>query len=398
MKKHEPNQMTTYIFPINGLRHHDFKERLDELYEHAQGRRVSVSIEHDNPGETDAVIVYMGQSCVGYVRSGTDRERACELIAASGRCSLLGRIVGVCREQRLLWMELTAADAAVVKHPADSPTMLAGWTFNGRTLPIDEGCVRLHAMLSNLEMLIEADEPWDADMEEWLGYIVSNMWRDISLEATQQVRRILTLLTAGSTRHDVYAVKADTLQVAVDHMGSPEVRRMQARQIVDMAHSDAMELLMLQYGDDAKAAVRQLPDALVRLFLQDGEIFMGRLWYMHRPQKQIQAVKTLLSMMVRLKDDDGKTETDAIPREWMLAWGARQKDRAKADVVQQIVCSFEMERNNPALALKLQDMLESSCPAPSINNNFAEGSVTMNAGSSMNGDVNMDNNTNYQNT
>lgn len=155
---------------------------------------------------------------------------------------------------------------------------------------------------------------------------------------------------------------------------------------------------MLQYGDDAKAAVRQLPDALVRLFLQDGEIFMGRLWYMHRPQKQIQAVKTLLSMMVRLKDDDGKTETDAIPREWMLAWGARQKDRAKADVVQQIVGSFEMERNNPALALKLQDMLESSCPAPSINNNFAEGSVTMNAGSSMNGDVNMDNNTNYQNT
>lgn len=154
MKKHEPNQMTTYIFPINGLRHHDFKERLDELYEHAQGRRVSVSIEHDNPGETDAVIVYMGQSCVGYVRSGTDRERACELIAASGRCSLLGRIVGVCREQRLLWMELTAADAAVVKHPADSPTMLAGWTFNGRTLPIDEGCVRLHAMLSNLEMLM----------------------------------------------------------------------------------------------------------------------------------------------------------------------------------------------------------------------------------------------------
>ena len=106
-------------------------------------------------------------------------------------------------------------------------------------------------MLSNLEMLIEADEPWNADMEEWLGYIVSNMWRDISLEATQQVRRILTLLTAGSTRHDVYAVKADTLQVAVDHMGSPEVRRMQARQIVDMAHSDAMELLMLQYGAKA---------------------------------------------------------------------------------------------------------------------------------------------------
>ena len=77
--------MTTYRFAITGLRHHDFANRLDELYDKAMGKRMSISIEHDNPGEMDAVIVYWGRCFVGYVRSGTDREKACSLILSSGR-------------------------------------------------------------------------------------------------------------------------------------------------------------------------------------------------------------------------------------------------------------------------------------------------------------------------
>ena len=72
---------------INGLRHHDFKGRLDELYKLAPGRRMAISIEHDNPKETDAVIVYWGKELVGYVRSGKDRELAYTLIKTSGRCA-----------------------------------------------------------------------------------------------------------------------------------------------------------------------------------------------------------------------------------------------------------------------------------------------------------------------
>jgi len=49
--------MPTYRFPINGIRHHDFKGRLDELYELAPGKRMSISVEHDNVGEVDAAIV-----------------------------------------------------------------------------------------------------------------------------------------------------------------------------------------------------------------------------------------------------------------------------------------------------------------------------------------------------
>ena len=50
-------RMPTYRFPINGIRHHDFKGRLDELYELAPGKRMSISVEHDNVGEVDAAIV-----------------------------------------------------------------------------------------------------------------------------------------------------------------------------------------------------------------------------------------------------------------------------------------------------------------------------------------------------
>ena len=33
--------MTTYRFAITGLRHHDFANRLDELYDKAMGKRMS---------------------------------------------------------------------------------------------------------------------------------------------------------------------------------------------------------------------------------------------------------------------------------------------------------------------------------------------------------------------
>src|SRR5574344_1556948 len=101
--------MDTQRFIINVLHHHDFKDRPDELYEIAPARRVSISIEHENAHEEDAVIVYMGNKCVGYVRSGNDRETACAIIRTSGRDSLLGKIVGVERKNRWLYMEVTTA-------------------------------------------------------------------------------------------------------------------------------------------------------------------------------------------------------------------------------------------------------------------------------------------------
>lgn len=349
--------MPNYRFPINGIRHHDFKGRLDELYELAPGKRMSISVEHDNVGEKDAVIVYWGSKFVGYVRSGEDRERAVALIETSGRGSLLGRIVGVDRDNRWLWMEITTETEIAVTHE-DKPNLLTNWTFDGETLPLDEEEHRLHTMLCNLEMTTEALEPWDDEMAEWLAYVEENLWRDISLETSEHVKQILGFLTVGSTTYPEYARAASRLQYSIDYMASPEVRRLQAQQIIDKAHTDAMTLLLLHYDDAAKEAILQLPKELVTLFLKDGEAFMGRLWYLHRPTKQIRALNTLLSMMVRLKDNSGEDASTSIPREWLLQWGANQQDKRKAEFVQEVLARYEMERTNPELAEKIEGMLD----------------------------------------
>lgn len=362
--------MPIYRFPITGIRHHAFKGRLDELYECAPGKRVSISIEHDNPEETDAVIAYWGKKPVGYVRSGEDREKAATLIGQTGRGSLLGRVVDVDRVKRWLWLEVSSEQ--MLTHTVDvRPNLLTNWTFEGKTLPTDEEEVRLHTMLCNLEMLTEEQVPWDEDMEEWLEYTEQNLWRDISLETSELVKRILTLLTAIDD--DAYRTAASRLQLATDCMGSPEVRRLQAQQIIDKAHTQSMDMILLHYAESSKDAIRKLPEELLTLFLKDGELFMGRMWYLHRPYKQVQTIKTLLAMMVRLRDDDGETASQSIPREWLVSWGKRQQDKRKAEVVKEIISSFELQRTNPMLAQQMDEML-AHCNRKSLITNF-HGSV-----------------------
>lgn len=349
--------MTLYRFPINGLNYHDFQGRLDELYELALGRRMSISIEHDNPSEPDAVIAYLGNNFVGYVRSGIDRKRACALIKASGRETLLGKVVGVDRMKRWLWLEVTSQCPEPPLAESTS-TLLTDWSFEGELLPCDEAEQRLHAMLSNLEMTVDAGEAWDVDMEQWLEYIEQNLWRDISIESTRQVRRILDMLTATTDVLPLNQEKADRLQLAIDVMGSPEVRRLQAAQILQMASSKQMDRLLLCYGERAREAIGKLPETLVQMFREDGERFVGRLWYLHCPHRQTQAVKTLLAMMVRLEGEDKGSAPQGIPEQWLLNWGARQKDKAKADTVREIIGTYEMELTNPELARQIQQMTD----------------------------------------
>ena len=356
--------METYKFIINGLRHHDFKDKLDELYEFAPGHRMSISIEHDNAHEEDAVIVYLGSKCVGYVRSGADRKRACSLLRSSGRGSLLGKIVGVERKNRWLYMEVTTA-CEVSKTVDDRKNILSGWEFDGKLLPMEESVHRLHAMLDNLKQVLECEEPWDEDMEEWLLYVEENMWRDISKECSEKVSEILTLLSSGGAHCLEYSEKASRLQYSIDYMASPEVRRFQAQQIIERAHSRDMDLLLLHYGERAKEKILQLPPELKKLFLQDGEVFMGRIWYLHCPYRQVSAILTILSMIVRIQDNEGECASDNIPRKWLMEWARKSENSDCAEFVHKVVSDYDLSQRNPQLLKELQ-LLESSC-RPSLN-------------------------------
>lgn len=375
--------MDTLRFIINGLRHHDFKDRLDELYEIAPARRVSISIEHENAHEEDAVIVYMGNKCVGYVRSGNDRETACAIIRTSGRDSLLGKIVGVERKNRWLFMEVKT-ECEVVKTVDSRQNVLSGWEFDDKVLPMEESVHRLHTMLDNLKMVLECEEPWDEDMEEWLKYVEENMWRDISKENSEKISEILALLSSGCEHLPEYKEKASRLQYSIDYMASPEVRRFQAQQIIERAHSRDMDLLLLYYGERAKEKILQFPLELKKLFLQDGEVFMGRIWYLHCPYRQVSAILTILSMIVRIQDNEGECASDNIPRKWLMEWGNRDLENAIA--VDRILKTYELEKQNPLLAKQLQEMQDKNCEK---KNFFAEGSVTLQAGSTLLGDVNI---------
>lgn len=373
--------MDTLRFIINGLRHHDFKDRLDELYEIAPARRVSISIEHENAHEEDAVIVYMGNKCVGYVRSGNDRETACAIIRTSGRDSLLGKIVGVERKNRWLFMEVKT-ECEVVKTVDSRQNVLSGWEFDDKVLPMEESVHRLHTMLDNLKMVLECEEPWDEDMEEWLKYVEENMWRDISKENSEKISEILALLSSGCEHLPEYKEKASRLQYSIDYMASPEVRRFQAQQIIERAHSRDMDLLLLYYGERAKEKILQFPLELKKLFLQDGEVFMGRIWYLHCPYRQVSAILTILSMLVRIQDNEGEYASDNIPRKWLIEWGNR--DRENAIAVDRLLKTYELEQQNPMLAKELQEMQEKSREKQNV---FTEGSVTLQAGSTLLGDV-----------
>ncbi len=391
--------MPSYCLPITGLRHHDFKGRLDELYELAPGRRMSISIEHDNPSETDAVIAYMGKDFVGYVRSGTHREQACALIQASGRDTLLGKVTSADREKRWLWLEINMEQPTTLPKPESRPTPLTNWSFDGELLPIDEEELRLRSMLSCLEDTLATRDPWDDDMEQWLQYVEQNLWRDISQETSLRTSRILTLLTEAD-RPDYYP-QANRLQMTIDRMGSPEWRLRQANQIIEQAQSKQMTSLLLHYGDKARESIQKLPEPLLTLFLDDGERFMGRLWYLHCPHQQIRALKTLLAMMVRLHAQDAESApTDSIPMPWALSWAKRQQDKSKAEVVRELLSTFELERTSPQFAQQIQQMMDSCNTAvreanvlkevaalPRINNTFAQGSVSVNAGATLMGNI-----------
>lgn len=296
--------MPTYRFIINGLRHHDFADRLDELFLSALGRRVTLSIEPDNPSEADAVIAYLGQCCLGYVRSA-QRAEACGLIRALGLEAMQGRMVEADPQRRWLTVEVVA-DEALPSLPIGRPAHpLTGWHFDGRTLPEEEKEHRLRTLLASLLLTVKACEPWEEDMEEWLVYVDQELWRDISSDCSEKVEQLLRLLTDGTPAQPLYADKALRLQLAMDRMGSPEVRRQQAEHICQRAFSRSMDELLCYYkGDEPLQAVLTLPAELLRLYLTDSEALMGRLWYYRLPREQVRGVLTLLALMVRLRKDE----------------------------------------------------------------------------------------------
>lgn len=97
--------MPKYRFHVVGIRHHDYAGKLAELYQKAEGNSMSMHLEKDNVLEENAIIVYMADKFVGYVRTGLEREQAEELVRMN-RLSVIGRVVEIDPEYRMITIEV----------------------------------------------------------------------------------------------------------------------------------------------------------------------------------------------------------------------------------------------------------------------------------------------------
>ena len=345
-------------FPITGIRHHDFKDRLDELHKLAPGKRVTLSIEHENVAETDAVICFMGCQHLGYVRSGNDRDRAFGAIEASGRRSIMGRAVSVSPDGRTALVEVEVAEPAVtVKHESDD--VLKAWSYDGPMLHEATETVRLHSMTDMLVALIDGGEAWDEDMEACLETIGKEGWRDISLEFRSQLEHCMQGLT-GACNTPGYAAAAERMQYIIDYMGSPETRRRQAQWLIDVARSEEMKRIRLSCGDKAVQLAERLPRSSFEMFVNDGEVFMGKLWYLRQPYNVARGVLTLVALNLLLNEGDKEGWLDCIPQEWLMAWARRRGSEADAEVVHRIIADHKLEQTDKPL-LDLLDQMHETC-------------------------------------
>lgn len=343
-----------FRFPIIGIRHHDFKGRLNELYELAPGKRVTMSIEHENPVETDAVICFLGGEHLGYVRTGEDHDRALGVLKSLGRRSVIGKVTDVDRECRIIWME-TRSDTAVSVERQAHPAFLDSLRYDGPMIPMPKGMVQLHSMIDTLEMLVEDREPWDEEMETYLDAVMELGWMDISVEFRSQLEHTLHMLTMADDMEG-YREAACRLQYFIDFMGSPETRQRQARWLLETARGEEMKRVRMAYGERASEVVRMLPEVFVDMFLNDGEMLMARLWYLRQSGTTVRGILTLIALSIILKEETQEISLTDIPREWIIAWARRRENEKKADVVHQLIADFALERNDDALARQLDEM------------------------------------------
>lgn len=347
--------MPIYRFPITGIRHHAFKGRLDELYECAPGKRVTMSIEPENEAEPDAVICLLGCEHLGYVRSGNDHDAALKLLETSGKRSIIGKVVEVDRRNRVVWVEADAPAPTDDTRPRHKGNLLETWKYDGPLLPDPTELTLLHSVADTLEMLVEQREPWDEDLQAYLTAIGEHCWRDISIEFRAQTERTLHKMTEAAEMKG-YAEAAIRLQFIIDHMGSPETRQRQARWLLDATRSEDMQRVRAAYGPHAEAAAAGLPPVFVDLFLSDGEILMGRLWYMRQRHEVIRGVLTLLALNVLLREEAREISYDGISREWMIEWAKRRGDAEADSVVHQLIADFELAQTDAPLLRRLDEM------------------------------------------
>ena len=289
--------------PIVGIRHHAFKDCLEEMYASAVGRMVVLCVDADNVAEKNAVMATLQGRCLGFVRSGKNREVAYEALRASGKTLLMSRVVEVNREQREVWVELSAKSLPEKLHHEEAPHLLTGWQYDGPVLHhSSEEVARLCHTSVLKECLCLAPKAWDDELECLLQSVCDCGWMDMSGEAFDEMSESLEMLTALGERDEQFAQAARRLQYAMDYMGSPETQQRRMEWLRGLVHSDQMQRLLREMGQEAERRVQQLPARLLVEFDISECDTMARLWYFRLSRSTVWAVLSLLATRLWLDE------------------------------------------------------------------------------------------------
>lgn len=294
--------MPKYRFHVVGIRHHDYAGKLAELYQKAEGNSMSMHLEKDNVLEENAIIVFMADKFVGYVRTGLEREQAEELVRMN-RLSVIGRVVEIDPEYRMITIEVDT-DIVVKSTGRTRGNALRKWRYSGELLRSSEKMIGMKAMLDNLQMCVEQQRQWDETMSRYFDFIVKNLWLDASVETQQQLDTIEQLLTANSDIVEGYRNVAAKLQFVIVDANSPESRKRQVKHLQKLSQSKEMKQLINDLGDRAMEVAEKIPNALKKLFDSDPQEYVGRLRYLRCPYWQLHQLETLMAMRIALKSRD----------------------------------------------------------------------------------------------
>lgn len=295
--------MAVYQFSIVGLCHHDFGDNLSELPDKIRNRKLLASIEHDNPLEKDAVIVYLGNKVVGYVRTD-ERLLACAIIRHLRKDVMRLTFQDLDVRGRVVTASIEVKDRVVARSHRKHDDIFDRITLNITPLPEREEKHRLHAMIFSLKTHVENNEAWDEDAEEYLAYIQDHLWLDVSAESLADIKQILSTMKKLFGLGEDYAEPIRRLTMTVDRMGSDETYLLQRQELFDMANSIDSSIYGIECGEEIRSFL--MSDIATHAMGLDQCLnnILGILRYRLLPREKYRKVMTALAICIKHNRDE----------------------------------------------------------------------------------------------
>jgi len=301
--------MPKYNFHIVRIGNYDYKGRLEELYAEAEGDSMTLHIEEENTMDENAVRANMVSNFVGYVMRGYERMMAEELIRRS-RLSVSGNVVDIDKEGKIITLEVDS-DITLDLKDRDRIDKLHGWSYEGELLPKASEEYTLKDSLNSLQVLAESLSPVDDKMNGYINFIKKNLWRDAGIDSQIQMETIIRLFADKSNEIKGYREIARRLLVIVNDVTEARQRQQQVDYLFEMAHSNHARSLIAELGKEKiDSIIDELPKSLVKMFDNNPQEYVGRLWYLGCNYKKFRMLQTVMAMKIAIMSEDWKTTID----------------------------------------------------------------------------------------